>query len=374
MTARKPRPLIECLSALKDPRRPSNGTLHDFQEMLMILVAATLSDCDTLEEIVVWAHAHETWLRRFLRLTHGIPSQDTFLRVLQLLNPAKFEACFRRWVGGLVTGLVRGIAIDGKTLRGATAGGSPLHMVSAYATELSLVLGQVRTEAKSNEITAIPELLDALDVRGLLVSIDAMGCQKAIAQKIRDLGGDYLLGVKGNQPKLMTCLADAFIDQQGMAEHHSRLEDSHGRVVIQIVRVLPAKDIVDSTLWPDCTTVARVDSIRASTGGAPGSLEQRFYISSRQLSAEEMAKAIRAHWGIENRLHWVLDVNFGEDACRVRKDHAPENLSTLRKIALNLIRSAPPSPTWKKTSLRIQRKIADWDDDFRMTRMGIQPL
>lgn len=368
--------LFDCLSMIDDPRQPSNGTLHDFREMLVMMIAATLSDCDTVEEMADWARMHEAWLRRFLYLKNGIPSEDTFLRLLQILDPKQFETSFRHWVQGIVTGLGRTLAIDGKTARGSAANGEPpIHMVSAFATDLGIALGQEKVAAKSNEITAIPALLDALYVRGLLISIDAMGCQRAIAKQITAKGGDYLLSVKGNQPSLKTQIEDAFIDGYASAERHEQVDTGHGRQAIQIARVLPAQGIVDPADWPKCKTIARIDAVRLdpAKSGAP-EMEQRYYISSRPLSAGELAQAVRAHWGIENRLHWVLDVNFGEDACHLRKDNAPQNLSLLRKIALNLIRTDTTCPGKAKVSLRIKRKRAAWDDDVRMGMMGIYPL
>lgn len=368
--------LFDCLSMIDDPRQPSNGTLHDFREMLVMMIAAVLSDCDTVEEMADWARMHEVWLRRFLPLKNGIPSEDTFLRLLQILDPKQFEASFRRWVESIVTGLGRSVAIDGKTARGSAADGeSPMHLVSAFATDLGIALGQEKVAAKSNEITAIPALLDALYVRGLLVSIDAMGCQRAIAKQITAKGGDYLLSVKGNQPSLKASIEAAFVDGHTSAERHEQIDTGHGRQIIQIARVLPAQGIVDPTDWPKCKTIARIDAVRLDPNHARApDMEQRYYISSRELSAVELVWAVRAHWSIENRLHWVLDVNFGEDASSLRKDNAPQNLSLLRKIALNLIRTDTTCPGKAKVSLRIKRKRAAWDNDVRMGMMGIHPL
>lgn len=366
--------LYECLSAVEDPRRPSNGTRHDFREILVIMIAATLSDCDTVEEMADWARMQEGWLRRFLRLAHGIPSEDTLLRILRLLDPRKFEAAFRRWAGGIVRGLGRTLAVDGKTVRGSATGGeTAIHLVSAYATDLGIVLGQEKVAERSNEITAIPELLDALYVKGLLVSIDAMGCQKEIAKQILALGGDYLLAVKGNQPGLRAGMEDAFVDGAATAPREEEVDTGHGRVVLRIARVLPAGNVADPADWPRCRTLARIDSVHIEDGQKTSCLEQRYYISSRELSAREVLDAVRGHWGIENQLHWVLDVNFGEDACLMRKDNAPQNLSLLRKIALNLLRT-DTVPRGKKVSLRIQRKRAAWNSDIRMDILGIQPL
>lgn len=362
------------LGEIDDPRKPSNGTRHNFREILVIAIAAVLSDSDTVEDIAFWARTKEAWLRRFLVLKNGIPSEETFLRIFGALDPKQFEDAFRRWVGGIVGALGGTLAVDGKTVRGSGSGGeSAIHMVSIFATDLGLVLGQEKVAEKSNEITAIPELLGAFDLKGRLVSIDAMGCQKAIAKKIVTGRGDYLLGVKGNQPSLQEAIETAFIDCSDHAnvDRQNRVDKSHGRTVGQIASVLPAQGIVDASVWPKCAIVGRIDSLRI-VGGKESELEQRYYISSRKLTAVELAIAVRSHWGIENQLHWVLDVSMGEDSSTLRKDNAPQNISLLRKIALNLIRSAPPPA--RKTSLRLRRKGAAWDDDQRMRLLGIVPL
>ncbi len=371
---------MSCLAEVDDPRKPSNGTLHDFREMLVIMIAAVLSDCDTVEDIAFWARNKEAWLRRFLPLKNGIPSEETFLRILRALDPKQFEAAFRRWVSGIVgalgdeAGAGGTIAIDGKTLRGSGSGGeSPIHMVSAFATDTGLVLGQEKVATKSNEITAIPELLGALSIKGALVTIDAMGCQKSIAKQIVAKKGDYLLMVKGNQPKLLEAIETAFIDQHGVesVDRSPLVERGHGRTVGQIASVLPAKGIVDPAEWHKCMTIGRIDSIR-SVGDKESGLERRYYISSRALDAEALATAVRAHWGVENRLHWVLDVSFSEDASTLAKDNAPQNLSLLRKIALNLIRADKTDTS--KVSLRLKRKGAAWNDEARARILGIRPL
>lgn len=365
---------MDCLREVDDPRKPSNGTLHDFQEILVIAIAAMLSDSDTVEDIAFWARKKEAWLRRFLVLKNGIPSEDTFLRIFRVLDPKQFETVFRRWVAGVVGAFSGSIAVDGKTVRGSGAGGeSAIHMVSAFATELGVVLGQEKVAGKSNEITAIPVLLEALYLKGFLVSIDAMGCQKRIARQIASKGGDYLLMVKNNQPSLLEAIETTFIshhEAEGV-DRQERGERSHGRIVAQIASVLPAKGTVNLADWPKCKTIGRIDSIRI-VDGKESDLERRYYISSRDLSAEQLATAVRAHWAIENRLHWVLDVSFGEDEKTLCKDNSPQNLSLMRKIVLNLIRLDTTDKT--KASLRLKRKGAAWDDDVRMNMLGLAPL
>lgn len=364
--------LMSALQQVADPRRPSNGTRHDFQEILVMAVCAVLSDCDTVEDIAEWTAVKQSWLHRFLALPNGVPSQDTFLRIFRLIDPQQFEGAFRRWVAGIVTALGGQIAIDGKSLRGsADAAQGPVHMVSAFHTDLSLVLGQEKVAGKSKEITAIPELLSALDLGGYLVSIDAMGCQKAIAGRIVAQGGDYLLAVKGNQPTLLRVIKDAFVDRAGAQLCYEDVEKSHGRTVRQFAWVASAEGLVDPQHWPGCRSIGRILTQRVE-GGQYAEPEFRYYISSRELSADDPASAARAHWGIENRLHWMLDVQFGEDACFVRKDHAPQNLSLLKKMVLNLIRT--DTSDIAKASLRRKRKRVAWDDDIRMAMLGIKPL
>lgn len=363
---------MEMLSDVDDPRRPSNGTRHDFLEILVMTISAVLSDCDTIEDVAAWSRAHTSWLRQFLTLKNGVPSEDTFLRVFRLLDPKQFERCFRRWVSSVIPTLRGTIAIDGKTVRGSGGGGeSAIHMVSAFETRLGLVLGQEKVSAKSNEITAIPELLDALYLKGRLVSIDAMGCQRALAEKIITREADYLLAVKGNQPNLHQAIQDAFLDRKDRVAYVEQVEHGHGRLVTQRCSVLPAGGVVPDNDWPRCAVIARIDSVR-QIKGQPLSLEQRYYLASRNLAPAEVAEAVRSHWGIENQLHWVLDVTMKEDASACRKDNAPENLSLLKKIVLNLLRMDTTDKV--KSSLRLKRKRAAWDDELRRRFLGLTPL
>lgn len=359
---------MSSLAEIDDPRRPSNGTLHDFREILVIMIAAVLSDCDTVEDIAFWGRKKDAWLRRFLVLKNGVPSEETFLRVLRALDPKQFEAVFRRWVGDVV-GALSAEAVSNDTVSGTIA----INRVSAFATELGLVLGQEKVAAKSNERTAIPVLLEALSIKGLLVTIDAMGCQKSIAKQIVAKKGDYLLMVKGNQPKLLAAIETVFIDQyrSEIVDRNRLVERAHGRTVGQIASVLPAKGIVDPAEWLKCATIGRIDSLRV-VGDKESELEQRYYISSRTLSAEALAAAVRVHWGVENRLHWVLDVSFSEDASTLRKDNAPQNLSLLRKIALNIIRADKTDKS--NASLRLKRKGAEWDDEARENMLGLRSI
>lgn len=241
--------------------------------------------------------------------------------------------------------------------------------MSAFATELGLTLAQCRVADKGGETAAVPELLAALELRGALVSLDAAGCQRPIASQIRSRGADYLLAVKGNQPGLRQALEDAFADQPSASAHEQQLA-GHGRHSVQLVQVLPNTGQVDRARWPDCTSLARVLSLRVA-GGRAKALEARYYISSAALDPEELARAVRGHWAIENGLHWQLDVLLREDACAVRRDHAPHNLSIVRRLILNILKLDTAHP---KRSVRLRRKIAAWDDDERARLLGMLPL
>lgn len=371
---------MDCLDDIDDPRAASNGTLYDFREMLVIAICASLCDMDTCEDFAFWAQARQSWLKKFLALKNGIPSSATFYRLFRALDPKQFEAFFRRWVSQIVPAAAPPgqIAVDGKTIRGSADGSRrPAHIVSAFSTDLGIAFGQERVEQKSNEITAIPELLEALYINGFLVSIDAMGCQKEIARKIIAKGGDYLLMVKGNQPGLLENVSAAFTEGRHTdLPRFEHLDTSHGRIVTQITwTALASAAAVDTADWPNCKTVAMVASLR-QVGDKTSDLEQRYYISSRDMTPEALAKAVRAHWAVENKLHWMLDVNFGEDACMVKKDNAPEILSLIRRVVINMLSldTTQPSFTKKKLSKRQKRKFANWDEGIMRSILGMQPL
>jgi predicted transposase YbfD/YdcC len=372
--------LMDCLNEIDDPRSASNGMLYDFRELLVIAICASLCDMDTCEDFALWARIRQPWLKRFLTLKNGTPSSATFYRLFRTLDPKQFEAFFRRWVGQIVPAAAPPgqLAIDGKTIRGSVDGAQrAAHIVSAFSTDLGMVFGQERVDQKSNEITAIPELLEALYVEGFLVSIDAMGCQKDIARKIIDKGGDYLLMVKGNQPELLTRVSDVFDSaQRAQLPCCERFEKSHGRCVTQLTWTAPASlAAVNTQEWPNCSTIAMVASLR-QVGDKTSDLEQRYYISSRVLTPEAMTKAVRDHWAIENKLHWMLDVNFGEDACTVKKDNAPEILSLIRRVVINMLSLDTTQPAFakKKLSKRQKRKFANLEESIMRSILGIEPL
>ena len=357
--------LVTRFSVIEDPRK--GRVEHDLVEMLVIVTCALFSEVETFVDIAEWARYKEPWLRQFLRLDNGLPSHDTLNRLFRLLDPKEFETVFQAWVGD-VLGAFGQVAIDGKSLRGSRRK-SAVHMVSAFATELGMVLAQKSVADKGDELGAIPDLLNALALHGCLVSLDALGCKREIASQIRDRGADYLLSVKANQPKLQQALLTAFADTPDPDEHAQQLR-GHGRVSAQLAQVIPNEGLVDTALWADCKTLARIISLR-SEGGKAATPEIRYYISSAALSPDELAAAVRRHWAIENDLHWRLDVTFREDACTVRRDNAPENLSIIRRLILNHLKMDTAHP---KRSLRLRRKAAGWDDNERARVLGMVQL
>ena len=330
---------------LKDPR-VERTRKHPLINIVFIAVCGVLSGANSFTAIHEFGYDRRTWLARFLDLANGIPSEATFRRVLARLDPGAFEKGLLGWMQAVqeITEN-RLVAIDGKTLRGSSNkrdGKAAIHMVSAWATENKLSLGQVVVDAKSNEITAIPELLRLLDISGALVTIDAMGCQKEIAAQIRQGGGAYVLAVKQNQPTLYERVTEAVgegLEQDAACiDEHRTVEKGHGRQETRTYATFPACEAVDpERQWQDLCAVGVTFSERVDSGGR-SSIEGRYYILSRPQSAEEFAEAVRGHWSIENHLHWQLDVSFREDDCRVRTGHAAANLSVIRRFALGLLR------------------------------------
>lgn len=350
---------------LPDPRVVGR-TRHLLIDLVVMGICGVIADCDDWSDIAQFAQKRETWFRRFLKLPAGIPTHDTFERVFAALDGRAFQRCCLAWfraVADLVG--VGHIAIDGKTLRrSASSKLGPLHVVSAWATEANLTLGQVAVDKKSNEITAIPQLLELLDLRGALVTIDAMGCQKEIAKKIVERGGDYVLAVKGNQEHLLEDIqltVEKGLDgqlEEGVVVEYRTHDQGHGRheersyVVIHDVEGLR-----DREAWPDATTVGMCYSERTVAGEV--SSEVHYFIGSRRMGARKYAQVLRRHWGIENNLHWQLDVSFSEDRSRIQERHAAENFGMMRKIALSLLKRH-----LSKESIRRKRKAAALDTDF----------
>jgi predicted transposase YbfD/YdcC len=350
---------------LQDPRR-AHRRLHRLQDILVIALCAVIAGAQDWQQIATFGRKRRDWLAGFLGLPHGIPSHDTFERVFDRLKPQTFQACFRDWVQAVSAALrIKHIAIDGKTLRGSgSAKLGPLHLVSAWATAQHLSLGQVAVDAKSNEITAIPALLELLDLNGALVTIDAMGCQKTIARKIVEQGGHYALTVKDNQEHLLEDIQDAFVkafesDLAGVDhDEYETRERGHGRQEYRCYTVLHSTEgIRGAEAWAGLTTIGLCYSERTVKGETTN--ECRYFIGDKKGSAKYYARGLRHHWGIENNLHWQLDVTFGEDGNRVRKRNAAENLALLRRLSLSLLKAHP-----SEESIARKRFAAALDPSF----------
>jgi predicted transposase YbfD/YdcC len=366
--------LADVFVSITDPRQMSKVE-HDLVELLVVAVNAVLVGADTFVEIELWAKEKLDWLRGYLRLESGIPSHDTFGRLFGLINPEEFEAAFRRWVGAILPALGADavVAIDGKTSRrSGKVDATPLHLVSAFAAGAGLVLGQRATAEKSNEKTAIPELLATLALEGCIVTIDAMGTQANIAQAIRDRDADYILAVKDNQPTLADSMRDFFTQFKAVPERtphtaSETVEKNHGRIETRRCFAFDQLAcLAKSDQWPDLKSFAVIESERCINGKT--SLEHRFYISSLPADAGRLAKAVRAHWAVENRLHWCMDVVFADDQMRARTGHAAHNLALLRHITLNLIRL---DPVKRKGGIKARRLIAATSDTYRAQLLGL---
>lgn len=370
------RALLDHFDDLVDPR--TRKAPHALDELLLTAISAILSGADTWVSVAVWGRAKLDWLRQFLPFANGIAAHDTFGRVFSLLDASVFEACFVRWmqtVCGAFNGLH--VAIDGKTVRRAkSAGQSAIHLVSAFAHGLGLTLGQVKTAEKSNEITAIPELLDALLLKGCLVTIDAMGCQKAIAAKIIQQESDYLLMVKNNQPTLAAAIDSCFDTARATGYQNlphtvaEWVEKDHGRIETRRCVVMTDLSPLGGLRhdWPGLKALVMIEACRDLQGQV--STERRYYLSSRLADAATLGPAVRGHWGIENNLHWSLDVTFGEDQSRMRAGNAAENFSVLRRIALNLFRQDHSV----KAGVKTRRLLACADDAYRQKLLGLQAV
>ena len=373
-----PSPAARLFAGVTDPR-VARTRRHLLCDLLLIVLCATLAGAEGFCDIAEWAQTKEGWLRTFLDLPGGIPSHDTFARVFRRLDPKELHACFLRWIESLVTREGPHVAIDGKTLRrsfDAPGGERALHVVSAFAVDgLGLVLGQVAVEEKSNEITAIPELLRLLDLKHAVVTIDAMGCHKAIAAQIVSQGGDYLLALKGNHPALCEDVQRLFGDQAALAAlgpaRAETVEKDHGRIETRRAVTLDATALLGGlrglAAWSGVQSVGMVEARREPAAGGMASVERRFFLSSLPADAARLLQVARGHWAIENNLHWMLDVHFDEDRCRVRKDHAPLNLATVRRVALSLAKR----DTLSKTSVRLRLKRAGWDDAYLFRLLDI---
>jgi len=363
--------LIEHFADLPDPRI-ERTKLHALSDILVIAVSAVICGAEGWTDIEEFGKSKEEWLKQFLPLENGIPSHDTIGRVFERLDVAIFEKRFISWVSSL-RAINGNIAIDGKTLQRShdkTNGKKALHLVSAWASESRLVLGQVETDAKSNEITAIPQLLEMLALEGCLVTIDAMGCQTEIAAQIIDQGGDYLLAVKGNQKHLAEDVKEVFdlefaepLPFSGISHDYARsIEKGHGRIEIRECWTIAEPEFIKYLrkydAWKKLQTIVLVKATRRSKAGE--SSQYRYYISSLPVDAKPILKGSRQHWGIENSLHWVMDVVFREDEARMRRGNTAHNFAVLRHLALNLLRSEKSC----RKSVRGKRLKAAWDEDY----------
>lgn len=367
------RVLLDHLATIKDTRQ-SWKVAYPLREVLFLVVCGTIASGDDYDDIVDWGEAHLPFLRRFSEFYHGIPCADWLRTVMNRIDPGLFAACFSSWVTACWPDRPDLVAIDGKTSRRShdrKRGQKPLHLVSAFATSSRLVLGQEAVEEKSNEITAIPALLERIDVKGALVSIDAMGCNANIAQTILDAGADYLLAVKDNQPTLHADVKSYF-DTAPCAEVErcETLGKEHGRLESRTHTVSHSVDwIASERSYPGAPRFAKLASIAMVESkikrGDKVESERRSYISSRALSAAAFADAVRSHWAIENNLHWTLDVTFHEDQSRLRAGHGAKNMAVVRHFALNLVRQAKD-----KRSIKRRRKRAAYDPQYLLQILG----
>ena len=361
--------LLKHFESIDDPRR-EYLIEHQLLDIIAITICAVICGAESWVEIEEYGYSKQEWLKQFLALPNGIPSRDTIRRLFAQLDPKQLQNCFLSWIKTL-TQLTQGevIAIDGKTLRHSYDKGKnkgAIHMVSAWASQNSLVLGQVKVDEKSNEITAIPQLLKILEIQGCIVTIDAMGTQKEIAQEIIQGGGDYILSLKGNQGNIYQDVEQLFnwvrkTNSENIPhEVCSTINKGHGRIEIRRHWLLSSVEhLIDAHLWSGLKRVGLIESERRIEGKPP-TIERRYYLLSLDGGVERFAQAVRSHWCIENQLHWCLDVAFNEDDSRIRSGYAPENMSLIRHIALNLLGQETSVRAGKKA----KRKKAGWDNAY----------
>jgi predicted transposase YbfD/YdcC len=363
--------VVDHFASLDDPR-VERTKRHPLLAILAIALCGVIVGAESWDEIEEFGNAKAEWFGHVLDLPHGIPSHDTFNRVFAALDPHQFRACFAAWMQGVAQVLpTEVIALDGKTLRRShdrLNGREAIHLISAWASRNQLVLAQERVETKANEITAVPQLLQVLALNGCLVSIDAIGCQREIAQQILDHGGDYILALKENQPTLWEEVQSLFVQARDhlfvdLVEEQARdVSKGHGRLEIRHHTVIADPDVLawldDEYGWPGLKALGMVEAERRL--GATRSTQTRYYLLSRALSAKDFGAAVRSHWGIENQVHWTLDVTFGEDHSRIRAGYAAENVAVLRQLALNLVRHHQTN----RLSIKAKRKKAGWDNAY----------
>lgn len=359
---------VNYFKEIEDPR-VDRTKLHSLEDIIILTITAVICGADGWTEIEEYGKTKESWLRTFLKLPNGIPSHDTLGDFFARIKTKDFERCFINWITA-VSNITEGeiISIDGKTLRGSydkRSKKAAIHMVSAWANKNNIVLGQVKTAEKSNEITAIPKLLDVLCIKGCVVTIDAMGCQKEIAKKIIDKEGDYILALKGNQGDLHDQVISSF-ERVKPKEIYEDIEKDHGRIEKRKCLVLDdLKWIEKKHEWENIQTLIKIESSRTIDNKT--TIENRYYISSLKADAKKLNEAVRKHWGIENSLHWTLDVAYGEDDCRMRSGYSAENFSIIRRISLNLLKN---EKTLKK-GIATKRLKAGWDNEYLKTILKI---
>jgi predicted transposase YbfD/YdcC len=361
---------LKHFTILEDPRIDNHNRRHELIDILVITILGTICGADTWAEIYEFAYAKEEWLKTFLKLPSGVPSHDTFSRLFSLLNPEKFEECFLNWIQALCIDVSNEIiAIDGKTLRGShhrKKGQKALHLVSAWAVNNRVVLGQVKTDEKSNEITAIPELLQLIDVKGSIVTIDAMGCQQKIAKEIIAQEGDYVLSLKENQETLYRDVASIFMkgEERQFKKMLNRRKvekvHDHGRVETRRYTLISARDpLMFALRWPGLKGIGMLETTRTVHNEVERST--RYFLTSLEYDRiDDFTSAARQHWNVEINLHWTLDVSFHEDLNRTRIGHAAENLAVVRRIALNLLKQEKTH----KNGIACRRKTAGWNNQY----------
>lgn len=357
------RGLLDHFSSIDDPREAPK-VRYPLREVLFLVVAATIADCEDYDEIALWGRNHLDFLRRFSDFHFGTPCADWLRVVMNRIGPELFQACFTDWALALRPDAPKLIAIDGKTSRRShdrATGRKALHLVSAWATTERLVLAQEAVDAKENECAAIPEVLDRLDLAGAVVTIDAIACNPTIATAITERGGDYLLAVKANQPTLFAEITRYFDDPEARAATHTDTDKGHGRIETRRYRVSHEVDWLsgdrrypDEPRFPTLKAIAMVEATVEKAGTV--TTMRRFFLSSAVLTPQSLEQAVRGHWGIENGLHWVLDVIFGEDQSRLRKGHGALNMAIVRHFAINAVRIGKG-----KHSIKSTRKLAGWD-------------
>jgi predicted transposase YbfD/YdcC len=360
-----PRSLVDHFSSITDPRIDRTKK-HLLIEIIVMTIVAILCGAEDWDDIVLICRGKILWLKKFLILENGVPSADTFKRVWARISPEQLEVSFSGWTNS-VAEIVKGeiIAIDGKRLRRSHDNANsrnPIHMVSAWAHDAGLVLGQVRVDDKSNEITAIPKLLEALDIAGCIVTIDAMGCQTEIAEKIIEREGDYVLGLKGNQGSTLDAVKQHFDTNPDPASDQIKttVDGGHGRIETRTYKIFSSDSVLDLRNWPGLKSIVKVESIRELADKVTS--ESRYYITSLELNVDKIARAVRGHWSVENSLHWVLDVQMGEDLSRIRTGNAAENIARLRRLTINMLKHHEPRK--KRTSIQKKRMSCILSEDY----------